>query len=99
MQKGGGADDCYQRNCCLQKEIECCWQCESSPCDKGFSDPNDKVWSGLCRGFISCIKFRGIEEFAGLVQSRLGKTIEYGQFRFKSEEEIVESVLQDSSHS
>ena len=84
---GGGADDCYQRRCCLEKGIDGCWQCDGSPCDMGFFA--DEVWKGLCRGFIRCIKDKGIEEFVSLVQSKLGKVVEYGDFRFKKEREIM----------
>lgn len=84
---GGGDDDCYQRKCCLEKGINGCWQCDTFPCDKGFFA--DEEWKGLCRGFVQCIKDKGIEEFISLVQSKLGKVIEYGEFRFKHEQEIV----------
>lgn len=43
----------------------------------------------MCIGFVKCIKNRGVEKFVGLVESRLGKKVEYGEFRFKNDEEIV----------
>ena len=91
---GGGANDCYQRNCCLEKEFDGCWQCERSPCDKGFFDASDEAWSGLCRGLIQCIKDKGVDKFVSLVQSRLGKVVEYGDLRFKKEQEIVAMLQQ-----
>lgn len=84
---GGGADDCYQRRCCLERNIDGCWQCDIFPCDKGFFD--DEEWKGLCIGFVKCIKAKGIEKFVSLVESKLGKLIEYGEFRFRNEQEIV----------
>ena len=90
---GGGPGDCYQRRCCLEKGIDGCWQCDVFPCEKGFFA--DEEWKGLCIGFVQCIKDKGIGEFATLVQSKLGKVIEYGDFRFKREQEIV-TMLQDT---
>ena len=84
---GGGADNCYQRRCCLERDIDGCWQCDAFPCEKGFFA--DEEWKGLCVGFTKCIKDKGIEKFVGLVESNLGKMIEYGEFRFKKEEEIT----------
>lgn len=84
---GGGADDCYQRRCSLEKCIDGCWQCESFPCGKGFFA--DEAWKGLCIGFVQCIKEMGVEKFLSLVESKLGKAIEYGDFRFKDEQEIA----------
>lgn len=84
---GGGAHDCYQRKCCIEKGTEGCWQCDTFPCEKGFLA--DKEWKGLCRAFVQCIKDKGIEEFVSLVLSRFGKTIEYAESRFKSEQEIT----------
>ncbi len=90
---GGGAEDCYQRRCCLEKNIDGCWQCAIFPCEKGFFA--DEEWKGLCIGFVQCIKDKGIEEFVSLVQSKLGKMIEYGDFRFKKKQEIA-TMLQDT---
>jgi len=84
---GDGAKDCCQRRCCLERNISGCWQCDIFPCEKGFFA--DKVWRGLCIGFTQCIKDKGIEKFVGLVESKLGKVIDYGEFRFKKEEQIA----------
>ena len=87
---GGGADDCYHRRCCLEWGIDGCWQCDVSPCDRGFFA--DEAWKGLCRGFIRCIKRKGVEQFVSLVQSRLGNVVEYGEFRFKKEQDILTTL-------
>jgi len=84
---GGGDGNCYQRRCCLEKGVDGCWHCEAFPCDKGYFA--DEEWEGLCRGFVQCIKDKGVEKFANLVQSKLGERIEYGDFRFKKEQEIA----------
>jgi len=84
---GGGDDDCYQRNCCLKKGISGCWLCDGFPCDMGYFA--DEAWAGLCKGFVQCIKAKGIEELVQLARTKLGEVIEYGDLRFKTEEEIV----------
>jgi len=86
--KGGGGDkDCYQRKCCRNKGIGGCWDCDSFPCDSGYFA--DKAWQGLCKGFVKCIRDKGVEKFVGLVQSELGEDVEYGDLRFKDEKEIA----------
>jgi len=70
----------------MEKGVDGCWQCEDFSCDEGFFA--DEAWKGLCIGFVQCIKDKGIKEFVGLVESRLGKVVEYGDFRFKNEREI-----------
>ena len=87
--------ECSQRRCCLEKGINGCWQCDVSPCDRGFFAPEDEAWSGLCRGFIHCIKNKGVSEFLSLVQSKLGSEVEYSDLRFKKERQIV-AMLCDS---
>jgi len=84
---GGGPDDCFQRECCTEKGFEGCWQCDTFPCEEGFFA--DKEWKGLCQGFIRCIRDKGMEEFVSLVLSNFKRTVEYGDFRFKNEEEIA----------
>jgi len=88
----GGDANCFQRECCLEKGIDGCWKCEGFPCKKGYFA--DETWKGLCLGFVHCIKGSGIESFIGLVESRLGKTVDYGVYRFKKEQDIA-ALLHD----
>lgn len=89
--RGGGGDrDCYQRDCCRNKGIGGCWDCNSFPCDRGYFA--DEAWQGLCKGFTQRIRDEGIEKFVSLVQSKLGKAVEYGDLRFKDEKEIVATL-------
>ena len=84
---GDGTKDCYQRNCCIQNGLDGCWQCKKFPCDKGYFV--DDFWKGLCTCFVQTIKDKGINNFVDLVESRLGKEIEYGAYRFKSKQDIL----------
>lgn len=90
---GGGDGDCHQHRCCLERRIGGCWLCDAFPCDEGYFA--DEAWEGLCTGFVRSIRDEGIEEFVGLVRSKLGKEIDYGSLRFKREQEIV-AMLRDA---
>ena len=92
---GWGPADCYQRTCCTERELEGCWQCEDFPCDKGFFA--DGAWKGLCIGCVQCIKDRGIESFVELVTARLGKVVEYGEYRHKDPKQIKAMLCQEST--
>jgi len=90
---GGGDPDCFQRIFCFGKGFEGCWQCDKAPCENGYFDPSNEAWKGLCRGFVHCIKKVGSKEFLRLVESKMGRTVEYGEFRFKKEQEIIELLF------
>lgn len=86
---GGGAEDCYQRKCCIEKELDGCWECDDFLCNKGFfADGHDPAWRGLCIGSVQCIKGLGIGAYVECLVSRLGKAVEYGEYRYKDPEEI-----------
>lgn len=90
---GGGLKGCYQRECCIDKDIDGCWQCQDFPCDKGFF--GDKAWRGLCIGCIESIKDKGIEVFVGVLISSLGEVVDYGEYRFRDPVEIKAMLLGD----
>ena len=81
---------CHQRACCVGAGLAGCWECESFPCENGFFA--DQAWSGLCIGCVRVIKALGVHEFIHLLESRLGKVVDYGDYRFKSEQEVLESL-------
>ena len=85
--KGGGDAECHQRACCLERGIEGCWLCEDLPCDSGFFA--DEAWRGLCIGLVQCIRERGMEQFVSLVEARLEKVVDYGEYRHKTEQEVL----------
>ena len=84
--EGGGDPDCFQRQCCRAKDLVGCWECGSFPCDRGFF--GDEAWRGLCIGFVQSIQETGADSFLGCVRARLGDTVDYGHYRFKSASEI-----------
>ena len=90
---GGGDESCHQRACCVENALDGCWQCDGFPCDKGFFA--DDAWKGLCIGSIQCIKDMGREAFVERVESGMGQSVEYGDYRFKSAED-VRTLLNDS---
>jgi hypothetical protein len=70
----------------MHKGIDGCWQCEAYPCDAGYFV--DEAWRGLCRAFIQTIKANGIDEYVRRFNSRFGNVVEFGELRFKTEQEI-----------
>jgi hypothetical protein len=67
----GGDMNCYQRICCIDKNIDGCWQCNTYPCKKGYFV--DEEGMGLCLGFVSCIKKKGINFFFMISKTEIGK--------------------------
>ncbi len=90
---GGGPADCYQRECCVGNGLDGCWQCDEFPCDKGFFA--DDAWKGLCIASVQCIKDSGIGPYVDRLVSRLGTTVEYGEYRHKSPEQIRAALYGD----
>jgi hypothetical protein len=84
---GGGARDCYQRECCMANGLDGCWQCEEFPCDKGFF--GDPAWNGLCIGAVQCVREHGVQGHVDRFVARLGRTVDYGEYRNKAPEEIA----------
>lgn len=80
---------CFQRKCCMQKEINGCWECDEFPCDRDmYSADNDpKV-----KAFAHCIKEDGVEKFLGYVDrnKKMGLDIRFqGNYDFKTESEVL----------
>ncbi len=84
--KGGGSKDCHQRRCCLEKGLDGCWECESFPCDQGFF--GDDAWRGLCIGSVQCVREHGLAGYVDRLVARAGRSIELGDYRHKTPEEI-----------
>lgn len=83
---GGGAKDCHQRICCVEKGLDGCWECETFPCDQGFF--GDDAWRGLCIGSVQCIKAHGLEGYVDRLVARVGRSVELGDYRHKTPEEV-----------
>ena len=45
-------------------------------------------------GFVRCIRDRGAEEFVGFVLSKLGDSVEYSDFRFMDERDVVDMLCE-----
>ncbi len=83
---GGGSKDCHQRACCTAKNIQGCWECGAFPCGDGFF--GDDAWRGLCIGSVQCIKAHGLEGYVDRLVARVGRSVELGDYRHKSPEEV-----------
>jgi len=94
---GGGSRDCHQRTCCTDKGLDGCWQCEVFPCDEGFF--GDDAWRGLCIGSVRCVKKHGLPAYVDRLVSRLGRSLELGDYRHMSPDEVQGLLCGDSDPS
>lgn len=85
----GGDAKCHQRLCTREKQLTGCWECGEFPCDNGFFAKSDHTWRGLCVGSIQRIKQHGVDAYLQRLVSRVGNVVEYGDYRFKTPEEIA----------
>lgn len=90
-QAGGGNQECELRPCCAERQLKGCWQCAEFPCGKGHFSKSDEVWSGLSIGSVECVKRHGIATYLKCLVAKVGNVLEYGEYRFKTPEEIVEA--------
>jgi hypothetical protein len=58
------AVDCYQRKCCVEKDIKGCWKCTDFPCSKGMFSPERDA---RLTAFVRCAKEDGPKALAGYV--------------------------------
>ena len=80
---------CFQRGCCINKNIDGCWECDDFPCDKDmYSDRHDpKV-----KAFARCIREDGAEAFVDYILKNLkrGLDVRYqGDYDSKTESEVL----------
>ncbi|HDH10844.1 MAG TPA: DUF3795 domain-containing protein [Nitrospirae bacterium] len=88
--EGGGDQNCYQLICCKAKGLDGCWQCKSFPCDNGYFV--NKGWKGVIIGFAKCIREEGTEKFFGIVESKRGSSINYEEYLFRDEQDIIDML-------
>lgn len=88
---GGGDEKCEQRSCCATHKLDGCWQCAEFPCNKGHFSESDAAWSGVSLGSVECVKRYGLPTYLKRLMSRVGNVLEYGEYRFRTPEEIVEA--------
>jgi len=91
---GGGSAECHQRACAAAKGLDGCWQCGEFPCEEGFFV--DDAWKGLCIASVRAVKAEGPARCAERVASRLGRVVEYGDYRFKDPAEILAALGVDA---
>ena len=87
-QNEGGPEECHQRDCSAEKGLPGCWECGDFPCDKGYFAESDDVWRGLCVGLVQCVQQYGLQGYVDRMSVRIGKVIEYGDYRFMNAEQI-----------
>ena len=87
--KGGGGDakECYQRQCCAQKQLSGCWECDAFPCDKGFPEDSDG-FRGFFVGIVLAVQELGLERYVQRVATRMGQPVKYGDWRDKNPEDV-----------
>ena len=49
---------CYQRNCCVKRDLQGCWECAGFPCGKDMHGPSHDL---RIKAFIAFIKVEGAE--------------------------------------
>jgi len=80
---------CFQRICCIKKNINDCWECDNFPCDKDmYSNNHDPK----IKAFARCIKEDGVENFINCVleNNKRGLDIKYqGDYDFRNETEVL----------
>lgn len=92
---GGGDADCHQRKCCTERGLDGCWQCEEFPCGEGFFADDEKAWRGIAIGSVQSVQDCGIDRYVDRVVSRLGKVVEYGDYRHKDPHQIRAMLCED----
>ena len=88
---GSGDEECEIRPCCAERQLDGCWQCTDFPCDKGHFSASDTVWSGVCLGSVECVMRYGMSAYLKRLVAKVGTVLEYGEYRFKTPEEIVQA--------
>ena len=93
---GGGAGECFQRDCCTGKGLDGCWQCEDFPCNQGFfEDGDDPAFRGICIGSVYAVRELGADEYLRRVDERLGNPVEYGDHRYLDPEDVRKKLCED----
>jgi hypothetical protein len=90
---GGGVEDCYIKECTGKRKIAGCWECLEFPC--GRIERIDPAWVGLTLGLIESVAELGDSKYSELALKNIGEYAEYGDFRFKTKEEIKTLVRGD----
>ena len=81
---------CYQRNCCVKRDLQGCWECAGFPCGKDMHGPSHDL---RIKAFIAFIKVEGAETLVDCLLKNEAQGIHYGKGRDyddkKSEDEVI----------
>ncbi len=75
--KGCGDNSCYQKKCCIEKNLSGCWECKELPCNKGYFSKKEKSY-GKFVGCIEHIKKYGLKKHIEKLIENQKKGIKYG---------------------
>ena len=81
--------DCYQRNCCIRREIDGCWECDDFPCDNGYFGEEHGGWRGLCVASVQYVREHGREALADLVVRKHGAQMDHSPYMHKTPKEAL----------
>ena len=81
---------CYQRNCCIKKEIDGCWECNEFPCSNGYFGEQHGGWRGLCVASVQCVRDNGPEALVNLVVQRHGLRMDHSLYMDRTPDEVLE---------
>jgi hypothetical protein len=87
---------CYQRNCCIQRDLQGCWECAEFPCGEDMHGNSHDL---RIRAFVAFIKAEGAEALVDCLLRNEAHGIHYGHGRDydgKSSEEEVIRLLKTS---
>ena len=82
-------EGCFQRSCCINKNINGCWECSDFPCDKDmYSSTHDPK----IKAFARCIQKDGIKNFIDYVLENKKKGLDV-RFQKDYDNRTEEDVL------
>ena len=82
---------CYQRNCCIERELQGCWECVEFPCGK---DMHSTTHDLRIRAFVAFIKAEGAESLVDCLLRNEADGIHYGHGRDYDSKNSEEEVIQ-----
>ena len=82
---------CYQRNCCIQRELGGCWECAEFPCGKDMQSTTHDL---RIRAFVAFIKAEGSEALVDCLLRNEAVGIHYGHGKDYDSKSCEEEVIQ-----
>ncbi len=82
---------CFQRACCIQKNLDGCWECDDFPCGQDMHGPTHDL---RIRAFVQFIRDEGKGSLIDCLVANEARGIYYGYQRdydgLASEEEVIQ---------